>query len=173
MALMVPKLSRLAVLVSPSNAVMHGRMLGTLEPVTRKLGISVLTFNASSAIEIRNAVAAMSRERAQALIVLPDSILALHFGEIARLAAQVRLPSAYSRREYPEAGGLMSYGQDTNENWRLGAKFIDYIFKGTNPDDLPFEQPTNFELVLNLKTARSIGARIPDSLRIRATKVIE
>ena len=83
------------------------------------------------------------------------------------------LPSSSFRNEYPQAGGLMSYGQDSLGNWRLGAKFIDKIFKGAKPGDLPFEQPATFEFVINMKTAQALGIKIPQTILLQATKVIE
>ena len=169
----VPRLSSIAVLRNPSNAAMHKRLLGAIEPAARKVGIKVLAVDAGNPEEIERAIAAMSRKRVQALAVLPDSIFTQQVGQIAQLTLKHRLPSAYTRHEFPEAGGLLSYGNDITVNYRLGAKFIDKIFKGAKPGELPFEQPTIFELAVNMKTAKALGLKIPNLILVQATKVIE
>ena len=115
----------------------------------------------------------MQRERMQAFMVLPDAAISEHMDLIARLALKHHLPSTYVQSAYAAAGGLMSYGQDTVGNFRLGAKFIDKIIKGAKPGDLPFEQPTVFEVVINMTTARDLGVKIPQAILIQATRVIE
>jgi putative ABC transport system substrate-binding protein len=168
----VPKLSRIAVLINPSNQGSKPQ-LGAVQSAALKGNISVLALDAANTGEIEVAMAAMQRERVQALLVLPDAIYSSQVELIARLALAHRLPSSYVQNRYPEVGGLLSYGQDYAGNWRLGAKFIDRIFKGANPGDIPFEQPTTFELVLNMKTARTLGLKIPQEILLQATKVIE
>ena len=123
--------------------------------------------------ELVRAIATMQRERMQAFIALPDAIYSQQMEQIARSALKHRLPSSFIRQEYPEAGGLMSYGQNVLGNWRLGAKFIDKIFKGAKPGDLPFEQPATFDLVINMKTAQALGIKVPQTILLQASKVIE
>jgi putative ABC transport system substrate-binding protein len=115
----------------------------------------------------------MAKQRAGALIVVPDSMFQFHRTRLADLAARGRLPAAYGVREYVEAGGLISYGPDLPEIWRRAATYVDKILRGTNPAELPVEQPTKFELVINLKTAKALGLTIPPSLLARAEQVIE
>lgn len=168
----VPRLSRIAVLINPSNQGSNAQ-LATIRSAALKAGINVLALDAANAEEIELAIAAMQREQAQALLVLPDTIYSSQMELIARLTLKHRLPSSYVQNRYPEVGGLMSYGQDTVGNWRLGAKFIDSIFKGAKPGELPFEQPAKFDLVINMKTAQELGIKIPQTILLQATKVIE
>jgi ABC-type uncharacterized transport system substrate-binding protein len=128
---------------------------------------------ARSPAEFDGAFAAMAKERVAALVVVPDSMFQLHRARLGDLAARSRLPAAYGVREYAEAGGLMSYGPRLSDLWRRGAIFVDKILKGAKPADLPVEQPTKFELVINLKTAKALGLTIPQSLLMRADQVIE
>ena len=168
----VPKLSRIAVLRNPSNAGSKAQ-LASIQAAALKIGINVLSVDVVGPEEIERAIATMQRERMQAFVALPDGILFQQMEQIARLALKHRLPSSFFRNEYPEAGGLMSYGQNILGNWRLGAKFIDKIFKGAKPGDLPFEQPVTFEFVINMKTAQALGIKIPQTILLQATKVIE
>jgi putative ABC transport system substrate-binding protein len=117
----------------------------------------------------------MTRERAGALLVLLDPTLArpLQRERIAELAARNRLPTMYALRLYVDAGGLMAYGADIFDLYRRAAIYVDKILKGAKPADLPIEQPTKFELIINLKTAKALGLTIPPSLLLRADRVIE
>jgi putative ABC transport system substrate-binding protein len=115
----------------------------------------------------------MSRERAGGIIVLVDGVFIDNRTRIARLAEKARLPAVYGIREHAEAGGLMFYGANPADLNRHAAIFVDKILKGTKPGDLPVEQPTKFELVINLKTAKALGLTIPDSLLRRADEVIQ
>jgi putative ABC transport system substrate-binding protein len=115
----------------------------------------------------------MAKERVGALLVLSDAMLSSHRTRLADLAARSRLPSAYGVRESVEAGGLMSYGPSFLDLFRRAATYVDKILKGARPGDLPVEQPTKFELVINLKTAKALGLTIPQSLLQRADQVIE
>jgi putative ABC transport system substrate-binding protein len=120
------------------------------------------------------AFAKIARERAQALIVIADPFaLATVRPEIPALAAKNLLPSSYASREAVDAGGLMSYGTSTPDLFRRAAGYVDKILKGAKPGDLPVEQPTKFELVINLKTAKALGLTIPQSLLLRADEVIQ
>jgi putative ABC transport system substrate-binding protein len=115
----------------------------------------------------------MAKERVGALLVLSDAMLSSHRTRLADLAVRSRLPSAYAVRESVEAGGLMSYGPSFLDLYRRSAAYVDKILKGAKPADLPVEQPTKFELVINLKTAKALGLTIPPSLLQRADQVIE
>ena len=172
--LLIPKLTRAAVLTNPSNGVMHERMLGSLMPLAQKVGIQLTPFAAASADGFEAAFAAMQRARMQAvLVILPDTVFTAYVAKLAETALQHRLPAAHFGSKFSEVGGLMSYGAKTADNWRLSAKFIDRIFKGGKPGEMPFEQPTRFDLGVNLKTAKALGIKVPQTILIQATKVIE
>ena len=115
----------------------------------------------------------MKRDGAQALIVVADAFIISQLQQIAALGAQQKLPSVFEFREFPEAGGLFSYGTNQKDVYRRAATYVDKILKGANPADLPVEQPTKFEFIINLKTARSFGLEIPSKLLFTADEVIE
>ena len=115
----------------------------------------------------------MVKERVGALLVMADAMFLVHRAKLADLAATNQLPSMHGIRENVEAGGLMNYGPNFLDQWRRAATFVDKIFKGAKPADLPVQQPTKFELVINLKTAKALGLTIPESFLLRADEVIE
>ena len=169
---MVPRLSRVAVLVNPTNSG-YTTMLKSVETSAQKVGAKILPVEARTAPEIEKAFSAMSREKAGAVIVARDALFIQQARRIAELAAKNRLPSIAEIREYVDAGGLMSYGQNRRDNYRRATTYVDKIFKGAKPGDLPVEQPTKFELIINRKTAKALGLTIPQSLLISADKVID
>ena len=168
----LPKLSRVAVLVNPDHP-LHPVFLKQVQAAAKTTGVNVSPLQAGTASQIEAAFGAIERERASALIVLPDSFFLSQARRIAELAAKNRLPTMFWTRELVEAGGLMSYGQNPAESFRRAATYVDKILKGAKPADLPVEQPTKFELVVNLKTAKAIGLTISQDLLFRADKVIE
>ena len=168
----VPKVSRVAVLWNPANAVWQAQMLRQTEGAARALGLQVQLLEARGPDELEGAFAAMTRERASALLVQVDVIFALHARRIADLAAKRRVPAMYGSREHVEAGGLMSYAPNALDLFRRAATYVDKILKGAKPADLPVEQPTKFELVINLNTAKALGLTIPQSVLVRADEVI-
>src|SRR5438876_3961013 len=168
----VPKLSRVTVLVNPANPI-HSDSLKRVQATEKTNSVTISPVEASTASQIEAAFGAMTRERAGALIVLPDSFFSSQARRIAELAAQQRLPTMFWTRGLVESGGLMSYGQNNAEHYYRAATYIDKILKGAKPGDLPVEQPTKFELVINLKTAKAIGLTIPQELLLRADNVIE
>jgi putative ABC transport system substrate-binding protein len=168
----VPKLSRVAVLVHPANPNHPGR-LKRIQAQGKTSSVKISPAQASTASQVEAAFSAMKQERAGALIVLPDSFYFSQARRIAELATQHRLPTLFWTREPVESGGLMSYGQDVAEHYYRAATYVDKILKGTKPGDLPIEQPTKIELVINLKAAKAIGLTIPQDLLFRADKVIE
>ena len=123
--------------------------------------------------DFAKAFPAMTKERAGGLIVSSGSMFFAERSRIAALAAQSRLPAICGAREFGEAGGLMTHGRTSRESWRRAATYVDKILKGARPADLPVEQPTKFELVINAKTAKALGLTIPQSLLVRADEVIE
>jgi putative ABC transport system substrate-binding protein len=168
----VPAARRVAVLTNPGNPGQSG-MLENLAKAGRLLALELQFLQAGSAAEIDLAFAAMVRERATALLVSPDPLMSLHRERLAELAAKHRLPAMYGQRENIVAGGLLSYGPSLIAQSRRAAAYVDKILKGAKPGDLPIEQPTTFELIVNLKTAKALGITIPPSLRLRADEVIE
>ncbi len=166
-----PKVSRVAVLWNPANAVWQAQMLRQTEGAARALRLQLQLLEARGPDELEGA--AMTRERASALLVQVDVIFALHARRMADLAAKRRVPAMYGAREHVEAGGLMSYAPNVLDLFRRAATYVDKILKGAQPGDLPVEQPTKFELVINRKTAKALGLTIPQSLLQRADQVIE
>jgi len=169
---MVPNLSRVAVLVHPQN-VTHPAILKNIEAAAQKFGVKTVAIEAANPPAIDKEFSAMAREKIAAVIVLGDPIFIQQRRQIAELATKHRLPSVSNYRESVEASGLISYGPSHADNYRSAATYVDKIFKGAKPGDLPVEQPTMFELVLNMKTAKELNLKIPRSLLTSADKVIE
>jgi putative ABC transport system substrate-binding protein len=168
----IPGVSRVALLWNPANPG-SAPQLREAEAAARALGVRLQTLEARNPQEIDSAFAAMTREQAGALLVLVDAIFTNQVKQIAELAAKRHLPSIYGQREYAEAGGLMVYSSNPLDLERRAATFVDKILKGAKPADLPIEQPSKFDLVINLKTAKALGLTIPASLLARADHVIE
>lgn len=169
---MVPRLSRLAVLANPANA-SYATLQGNVEAVARKAGVEVLAVQARTPGEIENAFSTMAQKTTGAVIIASDALFTQQIRQIATLADKTRLPVIGPFRQYADAGALMSYGQNFTDHFRRAATYVDKIFKGAKPADLPVEQPTKFELVVNLKTARLLGLSVPHELLLRADQVIE
>jgi putative ABC transport system substrate-binding protein len=168
----VPKLSRVTVLINPDNST-NATILKSVQAVAQKRNVKILPAVARTPQEIENAFPVMTRQNAGAVIVARDAIFNQQARQIAQLAAKHRLPSVAATREYTDAGGLMSYGQNLAESYQRAATYVDKIFKGAKPGDLPVEQPTKLELFINRKTAKALGLTIPQELLISADKVIE
>ena len=170
----VPKVSRVAVLWNPGNAVFQAQMLRETEAAAGTLGVELKTFGVRGPDELDRAFEAMTKERAGALLVLADPILLLHQRRIVELAERNRLPAIGAGvKEYAAAGGLMAYGTNVADLFRRAAAYVDKILKGAKPADLPVERPTKFGLVINLKTAKTLGLEVPLALLIRADELIE
>jgi len=168
----VAKLSRVAVLSKAGNP-NHPRLLKLVEDAAQTHGIQMLPVAANDVKDIEQGFSEMARQRAQAVIILGDSFFVQHFRTIAGFAVKHRIASIYSGREYPDAGGLMSYGPSFADNFRRAATYVDKILKGAKPGDLPFEQPTRLYLTINSKTGKAIGLTISSELLLRADNVIE
>ena len=168
----VPRISRAAVLYNPTNPA-NAAYLTVLRGVAQKLGVKLQPIGVKDPAGFDGAFASMSAERAQALVVVIDPLTVRYRGRIAELATKNRLPAMYGFREFADAGGLMAYGANVAELCRRAATYVDRILKGSRPGDMPVEQPTKFELVINLKTAKALGLTIPPSLLLRADQVIE
>jgi putative ABC transport system substrate-binding protein len=168
----VPKASRVAVLRNPTTPD-AAEMSRVVEGAARTLGVQLQILDVRVPNELDSAFAAMTRDRADALLLLPETMFTLHRARIASLAAKSRLPTVSGPREMAEAGLLMTYGARLSYDFRRAATYVDKILKGGNPADLPVEQPTKFELVINLKTAKALGITIPQSVLLRADQVIQ
>lgn len=169
---MVPKLSRVAVLVNPVNPSL-ATFLKNVQSTAERASVKVLPVEARTAQEIADAFPAMTKGNAGAVIVGTDALFVQQHRNIAELAAKHRLPSVSQIREYVEAGGLMSYGPNLAEQFRRAATYVDKIFKGAKPGDLPVEQSTTFEMLINGRTAKVLGLTIPQSVLLRVDRVIE
>jgi putative ABC transport system substrate-binding protein len=168
----VPKLTRVAVLENPTQP-SHARSVQHAESAARTLGLQLQVVEARTPSEIDAAFAAISSQRTGGLLVLRDAEFRTHRARIVALAARNRLPAVYGLREEAEAGGLIAYGASVPQLFRRAATYVDKILKGAKPADLPVEQPTKFELVINLKTAKALRLTIPPSLLAQADEVIQ
>lgn len=167
----VPRIARPAILVNPVNASVEPS-LAAMRPTSEALHVELRVVEARRPGDIESAFVQLARERADALVVQQDTLFAANHPRIAQLAAKGGLPSV-GNKEYAEAGGLLGYGASDAALYRRGAYFVDRILKGARPGELPFERPTEFELVLNMKTARSLGLEVPRSALLGADRVIE
>ena len=168
---LVPKLARVAILANPTNFASRP-IRADIQKTAVAMGIVVASVSAAVPAEIEPAIGAAGAAKADALIVLGDSFLVQMRVPIAEAALKRRLPTIFVPRDHVFAGGLMSYGPNFSENYRRTAFFIDRILKGTKPGDLPIEQPSKFELVLNLKTAKALGITVPYSMLVRVDEVV-
>ena len=169
---MVPGLSSIAVMSNDANPQSQTELRET-QSAARSLELRLHSAPISADTSIENAFDKIKKEPVQALIVVTDAILYSQRSQILDLAARHRLPAMYPYREFPEAGGLTSYAPNVRDMFRRAASYIDRILKGANPGDLPVEQPTKFELVINLKTAKSLGLDVPPGVLAIADEVIE
>ena len=170
---LLPAAARVAVLVNPTNVTNTPSTLRDVEAAARALGLEMEVLNASTSREIEAAFAALGRGRPDALFVAPDALFTDRRVQLANLAARHALPASFSARENVEAGGLMSYGANLADLYRHVGVYSGRILKGTKPADLPVEQSTKFELVINHPTARMLGLIIPPTLLAIADEVIE
>jgi putative ABC transport system substrate-binding protein len=168
-----PKASRVAALWNPANPVFQKLQLAEVKAAAAKLRVQLQFVEARTPGDLDRAFAAMARERPGALLVLGDPMFGSNFARIAALAIKHRLPAVGGSRESAEAGALVTYGPDYSEAYQRAAAYVDKILKGGRPGELPVEQTTKFELVVNAKTARAIGVTIPPSVVMRADKVVE
>ena len=168
----VPRVRRVAVLSNPASPA-RPLTISNVKDAARSLGLQRQLLEARGPRDFDGAFAAMAKERVGALLVVTDPAFIPHRARLVDLAVKNRLPSIFTQREDAEAGGLMSYGPRLSDLHRRGATYVDKILKGAKPADLPVEEPTKFELVVNLKTAKALGLTIPQSLSQRADQVIE
>jgi putative ABC transport system substrate-binding protein len=171
----IPKVSRVAILWHPGAFGEHttSDMLKETEAAAGALGVQLQLLGVRGPDEFDRAFSTMARDRADALLVFPSTMLFNERRRLVDLNAKHRLPAMYNGREFAELGGFMSYGASISDLNRRAATYVDEILKGAKPSDLPVEQPTKFELVINLKTAKALGLTIPPTLLTRADEVIE
>jgi putative tryptophan/tyrosine transport system substrate-binding protein len=169
----VPKLARVAVLYDPASLGGVLEVKELLPVAARALGLTLQPWEVRAADDFEKVFAALGKQRPDGLYVSGGPLMNVNQKRIADFALKSRLPAVYQTREAVDAGGLMSYGADLVDSYRRVAYYVDRILKGAKPADLPVEQPTKFELVINLKTAKQIGLKIPQSLLYRADKVIK
>jgi putative ABC transport system substrate-binding protein len=169
---LVPKLSQVAVLWNPANP-LHDGLVREAKATATQLGVRLDLVGVKSPTEFDTAFAALEKKRPDALIVQGDIFFYSHRIRIVEFASKSRLPAVFTLRGFADAGGLLVYGASYPEMFRRAATYVDKILKGAKPADLPVEQPTKFELVINLKTARALGLIMPPSLLLRADQVIE
>ncbi|SDK04477.1 putative ABC transport system substrate-binding protein [Bradyrhizobium sp. Rc2d] len=169
---LVPSASRIALLINPGDPLHKLRLTDEVPRAARSLGVTLLTVEATTAEELDTAFASAAAEHADAIVILGDPLTVQHAARIIALAAKHHLPASYLFRQFAN-GGLIIYGPDLADLFRRAGGYIDKILKGVKPGDLPVEQPTKFELVINMKTAKALGLTVPPSLLARADEVIE
>lgn len=168
----VPGVTHVAVLLNPGNP-SHATYVNSIQQGARSAGAKVLRVEARNERDIDSAFSMMAKEKVRGVIALPDPAFNTRQQQIAALAAKYRLPCISGYRQYVHAGGLMNYGPNFADSFRRAAAYVDRIFRGAKPGDLPVEQSTRFELAVNLKTARALGITIPGSVLVRADEVIQ
>ncbi len=168
----VPQLSRIAILSNPANPLTQAAAQHA-EVTARKLNLRLQAFSVSAANELPAAFADMVKAQVNGLLVLPDPMLLTQRAQVAELAAKNRLPAIYGIPEHAEAGGMIAYAASRTDLFRRAAAYVDKIAKGAKASDLPIEQPTKFELLVNIKTANALGVTLPQSILVRADKVVE
>jgi putative ABC transport system substrate-binding protein len=168
----VPTMSRIGVLYESGNSGSLLELKEVLPPAARGLGLTIQPWEVRSSDAFEKVFDGLNKQRPDALYVSTSALLNTNQGRIVGFALKSRLPSVYGRKEYVEAGGLMYYGADIADSYQRVAYYIDKILKGAKPADLPVEQPTKFELAINLKTAKQIGLTIPPNVLARADRVI-
>ena len=168
-----PRIARVALLFNPVTAPYAEYYLNPFKAAAASFAVEAIVAPVHDTSELDSAVGVQAREPNGALIVIPDSFMTTHRAEITSLAARHRLPAVYPFRHYTEIGGLLSYGNDQRDNFRRAATYADRILKGEKPSELPVQAPVKFELVINLKTAKSLGLDVPFGMQQRADALIE
>ena len=168
----VPSAKRVAILSNPTNSSLP-QVVQDMQAAARKLRLEITVVNAGAPAEFEKAFAEIVRDRPDGLVILSDAMLVIEAARLTTLAAKHRLPTMGGNNDIPESGGLMSYGANRLDMIRRAAALVDKILKGAKPADLPVEQPTKFDLVVNMRTANDLGLKIPNSILVQATKVIE
>jgi putative tryptophan/tyrosine transport system substrate-binding protein len=169
---LVPNASKIAILINPGNPVHKLRLADEVPQAARNLGVALPIVGATTAEELDTAFASAAAQHADGIVIFGDALTNQHAPRVIALAAKHHLPASYLFRQFAN-GGLIVYGPDLADLLRRAGSYVDKILKGTKPSDLPVEQPTKFELVINLKTAKALGLTVPPSLLVRADEVIE
>ena len=168
-----PRVARVAFLFNPATAPFAEYYVTPLKAAAASFAVEAIAAPVRDTSELESVVAGHAREPDGGLIVMPEAFMNVHRAEVTSLAAHYRLPAVYPRRFFAEVGGLLSYGNDQSDNFRRTATYADRILHGAKPNELPVEQPTKFELVINLKTAKALGLTVPVHLQQIADEVIE
>jgi putative ABC transport system substrate-binding protein len=168
-----PRVARVAFLFNPATAPFAEYYVTPLKAAAASFAVEAIAAPVRDTSELESVVAGHAREPDGGLIVMPEAFMNVHRAEVTSLAAHYRLPAVYPRRFFAEVGGLLSYGNDQSDNFRRAATYADRILHGAKPNELPVEQPTKFELVINLKTAKALGLTVPVHLQQIADEVIE
>jgi putative ABC transport system substrate-binding protein len=169
---LVPQVTTIALLVNPANA-QSGQQIRDMQTAAGSVGQQIIVLRASTASEIETAFATLVRERAGGLLINGDAFFVSRRDQLLALASFLRIPAVHFDPAFTRAGGLMSYSDDRFESWRQAGVYVGRILKGEKPADLPVVQPTRFDFVINLKTAKALGLEFPPSFHLRATEVIE
>jgi putative ABC transport system substrate-binding protein len=172
LSMLVQGLFRAGVLLNPGSST-RGSILQTTVVAGKNADIEILPFDVGTVSDIERGFTELRQNGAQAILVMPDAFLIGHGQQISEVAGRYRMPCIMGNREYVQSGGLMSYGASIADSYRRTAGYVDRILKGAKPADLPIEQPTKFELLINLKTAKALGLTVPDKLLALADEVIE
>jgi ABC-type uncharacterized transport system substrate-binding protein len=168
-----PHVNRVAFLFNPVTAPYLDYYLNPLKAAAPSFGVEAIVAPIGDMSELETAVAAQAREPNGSVIMMPDFFTLSRRAEVTSLAARYRLPAVYPFRQFAQAGGLLSYENDTTDNYRRAATYVDRVLKGTKPSELPVQAPVKFQLLINLKTARALGLAVPEALLARADEVIE
>jgi putative ABC transport system substrate-binding protein len=169
---LVPALVNIAALYNPEDRTRESEYK-QIQEAANSLDLTLRAYEVRSLTEIEKAFALMVEDHAQAVVIFPDVLTTSHQKQLADLTLRNRLPAIFGFREFVDMGGLMSYGSSLNGMWRRAALYVDKILKGADPGDLPIDQPTRFELVMNLKTAKTLGITVPPTLLVGADEVTE
>jgi putative tryptophan/tyrosine transport system substrate-binding protein len=168
-----PHITRIAVVFKPETSPYSALAVRYMEAAARKLDVELTVARIQDAAEIETVMTRLSGEVGWGLILPPDSFTAFRHALVVEQAARLRLPAIYSGRVFADEGGLATYGVDGVDQWRQTAVYVDRILRGEKPADLPVQQPTKFELVINMKTAKALGLTIPETLLATADEVIQ
>jgi putative tryptophan/tyrosine transport system substrate-binding protein len=168
-----PQAKRIVVIFNAEAAPYAKNMVQMIAAIAPSLEAELVVSSTRDAVEIERAIAEVAGESNGGLIVIPDAFTSANRGVIISLAARYRLPAVYAYRYYAVDGGLLSYGHDTTDLFRKSASYVDKILRGAKPADMPVQQPTKYELVINLKTAKALGIEVPAQLLARADEVVE
>ena len=169
-----PRVNRIAILLNPATTALFAEaFLKPFKATAASFGVQAIMAPVNDRSELEPIIAAQAREPNSGLVAMPDSFLVDHRVEVTSLAARHRLPALYNYRSFTEVGGLMSYGNNPLVNYRRSATYVHRILKGEKPSELPVQLPVQYELVINLKTAKALGIDLPPTLLVRADEVIE